>query len=118
LTRLKQKSKKRNAADSVASSGVEFFAFTESLEDAAGILLGNGFDLSSYQFLLNIMRTKPESCKLMKEKLLMLKHKEYRGVKLLTKLTFHLRKGGLKKMFKKFVGDYKYNEWKEIWFTK
>lgn len=61
------------------------------------------------------MRTSPEHCLKMKEKLMMLKHSEYRGVEFLP-VTFHLRKGGLKKVWKKFCYDYSYNEWKELWY--
>jgi hypothetical protein len=117
LNKIKKESKKKNVNAGQASSTTQYFAYTDSLEEAAGILLGNGFDVSAYQYLLSMMRTTPELCILIKEKLMMLKHMEHRGVPLGV-ITFHLRHGGLKKLWKKFCEFYTYFEWKEIWFTK
>lgn len=61
LTRLKKQSKKKNNADSIASSSIEFFAYTDSLEEAAGILM-NGFDLAGYQYLMHLIRIRGEMC--------------------------------------------------------
>jgi len=102
LKRLQRKNKKKKVSGSVSSQLVEEFAYTENLEEAAGILLANGFDVTSYQCLLDLIRTYPELCISIKEKLLMLKHCEYRGVQLPSH-QFHLRKAGLKKTWKKVM---------------
>jgi len=96
-------------------SDLKLFIETENLEAAAGIIL-KGMDLGSFEFFQESLRKHPQECKNVYEKLLMLKHKEYKNVSF--DLEFTVRKKFLRQLSKKYQGTYSYDLWKELWFKE
>jgi hypothetical protein len=109
---LNSKPKERNAS----FEDIYYFARTDSLEAAAGYLLEKGLNLGSFEILQNIFRKDAENCKQVLAKLLMIRHKEYKGHQF--KFDFKIRKKYSRQLYKKYEKVYKYDDWKDLWFRE
>lgn len=112
-TRL-EKTNRTKDVQSKALDELETFAQTDTLEVAAGVLL-SGLSLGDFQQLQDIFRSQKESNVYVLEKLKMIRDKEYMGVRL-NLIDVIMRKRFLRKLFKTYIKEYNYNEWKEVWF--
>jgi hypothetical protein len=64
--------------------------------------------------LQNIFRLETGSATLVLEKLIMIKHKEYKGKKFV--FDFKIKKKWTRQLYKKYSKIYTYDQWKETWF--
>jgi hypothetical protein len=103
---------RKNEMNSTTSDCLTLFLITEDLNEAAGIMM-NGLTLGDFQYIQSTMRREPEKCKLVWEKLIILKDQSFRGIEF--NLGFNMRRRFLRKLKKKFP-DYHYNKWREIWY--
>lgn len=95
-----------------SSDDIAFFAFTEDLEAAAGMLVKN-FDLGTFERVQNLFRTQPADCKLVYEKLQMIRDREFKGKKF--EIDFKMRKKWIRALYTKYKEQYKHDEWKNLW---
>jgi len=94
---------------------IHLFAETKNLEVAAGILL-NGFNLGSHEHLQHYLRKEASKCNKVIEKLLMIKHKEFKGVNF--NFEFRIRKKFTRQLYTAYKKIYTYEQWKETWFRE
>jgi len=92
---------------------LSIFTETTDLDVAAGYLT-TGLNVGTFQMLQDTWRSESSVCNLTKEKLEMIRDKSYRGVSF--NINFTVRKRFMRKLYKKFLVDYNYNQWKELWF--
>jgi len=112
MTKKLKKAKKTVQVD--GSDLTTTFLTTDDLETAAAILEGTGLTLGTWNYMQDLIRDENYPKVFLKEKMLMIRDKEYNGKPL--KIEFTLRKRFVRKTFKRVLQDYSYNEWKEIWF--
>ena len=92
---------------------MQVFARTCDLDEAASILASN-LTLGDWQTLQDVLRSEvSENCMVL-EKLKMMKEGWYNGVSFTMPCV--MRKRFLRKLFKNYITEYNYNEWKEVWF--
>jgi len=106
---------KKNQPPSLDVIAIKLFASTSDLE-VASKLLEKPFDLRSFQILLNIFRKDKANSKLVFEKLMIIRNKEFGSTHL--KVEMKLLKRNIRKLFVKYQDEYKYDQWKELWFKQ
>lgn len=94
---------------------IDFFAKTENLEAAAGVL-ASGFNLGSFEALQQILRRKPETCCKVLEKLMMIRDQDYEGVYF--EFDYQMKKKFARQLYKKYRDRYGYEDWKEVWYKE
>jgi hypothetical protein len=110
----KKKTQMKAKVDIAGQDFVTQFAMTDCLDHAASLLQSNGLSLGSFQYLQNILRSQPENCNFVFEKLKMIRDKCYGHSNF--HIDFTIRKRFMRKLWKTYVQEKNYFEWKELWF--
>jgi len=92
---------------------MQVFARTSDLDEAVSIL-ASPLTLGDFQMLQDTLRSEvSENCMVL-EKLKIMKDGYYNGISF--QMPCIMRKRFLRKLFKNYISEYNYNEWKEVWF--